>query len=177
LELSGFHVAHDESGFWKGKFVSQKCFKANNKRREALRTLWCKRRAANLANLPAEPNSNSSGNMTKTMRRVVDLQQFSRYLWCQNCAKPIFIKDYVSEEQHGLAFTYKVKCHSCDRLVLVRTDKPSQTKMNAFDINLKLAIGTYPTLQDPFPCMYTFHKFFLCLGLVDSGSGADPLNN
>ena len=88
----------------------------------------------------------SSGNITSTNRRVVELQQLSKELWCGKCKVPLSLRntDKSSERQSGLAFQFKVKCHICGVFHPVHTGKrkwDEKTRSYLYDMNCKLSLG------------------------------------
>lgn len=126
------------------KDVSSKKSKLQWKRNVSLaaKDRWKKFQAKKVE---TEESANDSGNITTTMRRIVDLKQVAKNLWCKQCCKSISLRDFVDEQRHGLASTLKVKCQFCGIIVLVDTEKFSSDAgsngARLYDVNKKLALG------------------------------------
>jgi len=108
---------HNRTGCCKGKFTSLKRLKAQTNRSEAQKLQWADRKNV--------PQDSRTGNITDTMRRVVDFKQFTNDLWCAECNQPLSLKNFIKEEQHRLASVYIVRCQTCGGLHRVHSDKPS----------------------------------------------------
>jgi len=140
--------AREFSGWKKGRFTSNRVVKAKKKQSNDFKQKWEKLKEKKRQD---EEAGSTSGNITSTMRRVVDLAQLAKDLWCFKCKKSVSLRGFETEDQHGLAFDMRVRCQNCHTLIKVLTDKPSTaTKSLTFDVNKKLAMGEIMILYSSF---------------------------
>jgi len=141
VDEDGNDIYREFSGWKKGRFAKSAVFSSKKKKADVLKEMWKDFQSAREADKEAV---SSAGNITSTKRRITEFSQLARDLWCRECNKPLSLRNFESETQHGLAFDMLVRCLSCQKLVRVLTDKPSSTswkKPLTFDVNRKLAMG------------------------------------
>lgn len=93
----------------------------------------------------------TTGNVTSTMRRIVELQQLALDLWCNNCELPLSLRNYVpgSDKRFGLASTVDVKC-DCGLIFTVHTGKRQWNEAKhhyVYDMNCKMALGGHSSMN------------------------------
>lgn len=123
--MSNFKQVHDTGGWYKGKFTTGKRLKAKKNVKNYLNKRWDVYKEEKRER---EANANLCGNIATTKRRVVELNQMAEDLWCRKCNQSLSLRDFVEEEQHGLAFNMIVKCKTCNTNWQVQTAKESTKK-------------------------------------------------
>ena len=126
---------HEVNGVYKGTFRNQKQLARKLNIMESLKKRNDERRSKAAQRL-------NTGNITTTMRRVVEIAQLAKDLWCRSCNEVISLRNLEREEQRGLHFIMYIKCQRRESLIQVHTAKPSSQRYNAsYDVNFKLATG------------------------------------
>ena len=89
-----------------------------------------------------------AGSLTLvTMRRIVELEELAKYMWCSSCDLPLSFRHFVSEKQVGIASVLMIRCFKCDSLYEVPTGKRVwENNGFSYAMNSKAALGKEITL-------------------------------
>lgn len=77
-------------------------------------------------------------------RRVVELQQMAKNMWCATCVQPLSLRFIENEARIGLATILTIRCHNCLATFEVNTCKKDfhvESGRSKYDINVKAALG------------------------------------
>ncbi|XP_018399359.1 PREDICTED: uncharacterized protein LOC108777062, partial [Cyphomyrmex costatus] len=77
-------------------------------------------------------------------RRIIHLETLGKELNCKKCNSVLSLQNILHEERHGLASIFLIKCHQCEGISKVCSDKEHKVyeKRTHFDTNTKVVIGT-----------------------------------
>ncbi|KAJ8666657.1 hypothetical protein QAD02_008319 [Eretmocerus hayati] len=70
-------------------------------------------------------------------RRLIDLRQVAKDLWCQECNQTLSLRNLENETFTGIVSKWHIRCQSCNHVIVVDSSKKSNKPY--YDTNLKLA--------------------------------------
>lgn len=77
-------------------------------------------------------------------RRIVELSELAKNLWCCSCKECLSLQFVESETRRGLGSILSVRCHKCAIINIVPTGKQhagTGGRATLFDMNAKAALG------------------------------------
>ena len=141
--------------FWKNKRVSQKVDKKRLQQVEIARKLKSSTGKFESPNLKTNANTSKTdsekhstdcidgGDFVVGGRRIVHIQILADQLFCNSCKPITSLMDIEEEKRFGLGSILYIRCHQCQIMNTVFTDKQHKGPNNrlVFDTNTKAVIG------------------------------------
>lgn len=166
--------------YFKGKRVKESVYKRRlelQKRAKRLRDegVYATKIIPNLR----EPEQISQSAKDFDGRRIINVATFGSEMICKKCNYPQNLNCLVSEERHGLASIFWIKCPSCNFTNQVSTDKrhvSAVTSRAVFDINTKATLGRLTYLYKNCSHALAIFQLVIYVGTLNAGMGNSHLN-